>query len=919
MSMSLGGLGYVSLRNPFADLFAIVLGKGDLRSMFCLIVFLIVSLVLAYLTNPTENSFRAYLTEQSFRHHLSRLDESADDPHSSTSFRPRYASRNSTLSSAHNFQTDNTPPFHFANRASIALRTPKHVFHSFAIFTIAAMVPMSKASEGDNREGWMIADSWYIGAFGKWWRGGVLEAWYQDVISRSKDEESWSSGILSMKRLDMLQDYNGPTFTTKNLPANLRRGSPPRLRNRERPTLRHTSMQPRSSTPPPLPKSATLPMHATRKSSTNGDRISDRVLQTQQPQPHVQPSLPNDSARFGSSVPSRSSSTLFEHTPAIAELLRQITNSKASVVDLRTQLSECEAVASQSRTVLQHEVEIHRKRKRQEDASKLEIKARTKTLEDTKRSAEALKKEAEKKLKAAQSCHDSAVRRVEYLDKGIVDLQHSLSEDRSFNLHHQSQVSDVEREITENLDRKRQEIKHAEDLLVGLNQRSRELEEKLASEKERLRLLREESAELKQNSVSVRQYSPHNLHQHQPDTWSSNTQYRTGHFQLVGLQNEDSWAVDDVWNHAPSAIHGDIPYALDHKVNVPICSPNNVISRNPAIDYSPYNGNSFVPFADVTRDVHLNGKLNVNLIDSPELVRNPRAQDIPTNGLSAPIENSISRSFQSDSDPYIDKEWRNTASYPTHFQDDSPDSRFGATSSPTSVNLHSLKTPDDSSFDARFLPSHDYDRHVFDSPIDMQGPNWLSSDAASLMERQGADYNVLANLDKDKSQRWFPFGRERTKGLNPDAKEFNLFPKSSHNVFHSHAHLAPSTYDALNPNGLGTTLSSSASSNSQSLLRAFAPSPAEREALQRALGGSSNTSFERLPSLSDVGGSIPASPTAPHAHVHVHAPQHSGRALGGLLPAWLQSLPRARKVNFSPWEDEEPQQAEEVAKVNSSA
>ncbi|KAF8197928.1 hypothetical protein BJ912DRAFT_952593 [Pholiota molesta] len=867
MSLSLGGLGYVSLRNPFADVFAIVLGKGDLRSMFCLIVFLIVSLVLAYLTNPSENSFRAYLTEQSFRHHLSRLDDNADDPHSTNIFRTRYASRNSTLSSAHNFTTDNTPPFHFANRASIALRTPKHVFHSFAIFTIAAMVPLSKVSEGDNREGWMISDSWYIGAFGKWWRGGVLEAWYQDVIARSKDEESWSSGILSMKRLDMLQDYNGPTFTTKNLPASLTRGSPPRLRNRERSTLRNVTIQPRSSTPPPLPKSATLPMHATRKSLTNGDRISDRSSQVQQ-QPHVQTSLPNDTTRRGSSAPSRSSSTLFEHSPLIAEVLRQITNTKASVVDLRTQLTECETAASQSRAVLQHEVDIHRERKRQEDLSKLEIKARTKTLEDSKRGAEALKKEAEKKLKAIQSCHDSAIQRMDYLDKGILDLQ----------------LSEVEREITEDLDRKRQEIKHAEDLLVVLNHRSRELEDKLASEKERLRLLREESAELKQTSVSVQQYSPHILHQHQPETWLSNSQYHSGHSPTSAtLQNGDVWdMVPDAWNHIQSpAIHEDLQYAQDHMVNLPTSSPNNVGARNTSIDYSPYNGNAFAPFA------------------APELVhsRSSRAQDIPTNGLSAPIESNISRSFQSDSDPFIDREWRSTTSYPSHFQDDSPDSRFGATSSPTSLHQHSLSTPIDNSFEARFLPSHDYDRQVFDSPIDIQGPTWISSDMTQ-------------------SQRWFPFGRERTKGLNPDAKEFNLFPKSTH-VFHSQGHLAPahlpapSSYDALNPNGLGTALSPSASSNSQSLLRAFAPSPAEREVLQRALGGSTNTSFERLPSLSDVG-SIPASPTSSHAHVH--APQHSGHALGNLLPAWLQSLPRARKVKFSPWEDEEPAQKDEAPK-----
>ena len=55
----------------------------------------------------------------------------------------------------------------------------------------------------------MMTDSWYIGAFGKWWRGGVIEAWYQDIVARSKDEESWNSGILTMKALDKFGEYNG--------------------------------------------------------------------------------------------------------------------------------------------------------------------------------------------------------------------------------------------------------------------------------------------------------------------------------------------------------------------------------------------------------------------------------------------------------------------------------------------------------------------------------------------------------------------------------------------------------------------------------------------------------------------------------------------------------------------------------------
>ena len=107
------------------------------------------------------------------------------------------------------FSPEKWPSFHFANRASISLRTPKHVFHSFGVFTVAAMLPTTKASERGSRDVCMISDSWFVGAFGKWWRGGLFEEWYQDVIAGPKDEESWTSGILNMKRLDMMQDYKG--------------------------------------------------------------------------------------------------------------------------------------------------------------------------------------------------------------------------------------------------------------------------------------------------------------------------------------------------------------------------------------------------------------------------------------------------------------------------------------------------------------------------------------------------------------------------------------------------------------------------------------------------------------------------------------------------------------------------------------
>jgi hypothetical protein len=126
--------------------------------------------------------------------------------------------RHGTVTPRHTLPFNNRSPFHFANRASVSLRTPKHAFHSFGIFTIAAMIPLAKVDgKADVRhesDGSMISDSWFIGAFGKWWRGGVLETWYQDVMARSSHDESWSSGILVMKTLDRSNEYNSESIIT---------------------------------------------------------------------------------------------------------------------------------------------------------------------------------------------------------------------------------------------------------------------------------------------------------------------------------------------------------------------------------------------------------------------------------------------------------------------------------------------------------------------------------------------------------------------------------------------------------------------------------------------------------------------------------------------------------------------------------
>lgn len=55
----------------------------------------------------------------------------------------------------------------------------------------------------------MVSESWFIGAFGKWWRGGPIQSWWIDTMANTKDAERCNSGILDMKALDGLECYEG--------------------------------------------------------------------------------------------------------------------------------------------------------------------------------------------------------------------------------------------------------------------------------------------------------------------------------------------------------------------------------------------------------------------------------------------------------------------------------------------------------------------------------------------------------------------------------------------------------------------------------------------------------------------------------------------------------------------------------------
>ncbi|TCD61705.1 hypothetical protein EIP91_008035 [Steccherinum ochraceum] len=989
--MAFGGLGVMMFSGPPA-LWSINMAvrKVDLQSFFFASMLLVILVILAYLTNPSENSFRTFLTEQSFRQHLRRLDDdNADDQSHRDDTGVHYTLSSRRVPAQSGYKSGrsydgSTSSFHFANRASVALRTPKHLFQSFGIFTIAAIVPSGARSQSHhgrqvriNSTGSMVSDSWYIGAFGKWWRGGALQSWWIETVANTKDAERCNSGILDVKSLDSLEGYDGlPLTTPPHLTPNGKDISP-QLRDTARSSTRVSNTVPRSITPPPLPKSASLPLHAPRVPAvtpTKGDKAQHPVPRQSpagSPQQHavVAATTTATATVVTSSSPGPlqiqpSPSSLFDQNPVISELLRQISHSKTAVVDLRGQLKESQGAAAESHLAIQQDLDTQRERKRAEDAVRLELKTKNKTLDESKRAAEAVKRDADKKLRAAESARDKAAERIERLDKEIEGLRERIGDDARVVKEARVEGGRAEDEIAKELELKRKEVKVAEDVVAALNARAKDLEEKIALEEERLKKAKEDAELRKQD----RAFFPlHVVHTEEPSVpvaspWSPlvpppipmqdphsfiHSDLSRGievfpqSLQVPGTRSRGGSGSSGSGNAAPSDFSlSPRPRKLSlgvlsnfhHPIPAEQVSNELVVQRPtgfPGFDDSlPAPSTRFSPFADnevevpanVMRDIGAPSPKSESLIPT-SLIRVP-GKHVRRRGAFKPVESPAVYS-----------------------------------SSPTSLTHPSFDGVDrEDPFEVRPPPPL---RHRFASDVsDMQravftaNPVRSSSDPQSQVQpdeplgrsrTRESESSFEAQSVASGHRRWFSGSPSKEKkGLNPEAKVFQ-FKKpfaSKQQQQRLSASLdplglrsmpisGPLNVTALNPNpmnmlppphaahlaahGHHSDMSSLDSDSVFSTLsmRAFAPSPAEREELARKLGSSANTSLERIPTLSEVSiASMPSSPSHIHAAANGAAPAGNERSTAGGrvvlsgLPAWLAALPKVRKPKFSPWDDE---------------
>lgn len=591
---------------------------------------------------------------------------------------------------------------------------------------------------------------------------------------------------------------------------------------------------------------------------------------------------------------------------------------------------------------------------------------------------------------------------------------------------------------------KRREIGVAEDVVAALNARARELEERVAAEEARLGRAREQAELRKQDRAFYPLHVVHppptaQEHADGPPVWSpilaaAPAQHADPHAQI----SSDRAAHIEVFPPAatPRSPKRDRGASLSEDPHVPGTSPRPrhlslggisnfrdhpaaVVPRNeapqahmrplfqddlplPALSSGRTQSTRFAPFA-------ADNELDVPPFDTAVGISPRSTSLIPTSliqSLEAGADLSqslsagemlrgsegadVSRSFQSESDAVLARDWRRMHPFPLR-PVESPSPPVGtaiattaSTATSTSLNTGAFSASptaltcppfdgvdQEDPFEIRPPPPPIRHRITSDGGASARaflgGPARTTSEPQPLARARTRESVESGGSESEKTaaHRWWSLsnrdakdGNARSidshgngngedhgvhlgmsnsngsnsgnkKGLNPEAKVFQFnqikktFPtlptmfgmhrfSTTHDA-HALAHHPAMASSLSVPTSL---LAGAASSDGDSVfstvsMRAFAPSPAEREALSRALGSSANTSLERLPTLSDVagtGGSLPPSPNNPHAAAAHHSPPRvdavAGRSLLSPGFAWLQSLPRMRKPKFSPWDDE---------------
>ena len=611
------------------------------------------------------------------------------------------------------------------------------------------------------------------------------------------------------------------------------------------------------------------------------------------------PPTPNSAVTSTSTPPKN-----FDQSPVITDLLSRISSTKAGVQDLRSQIADFRTHSSRQRETLNRELEVHRERKRQEELARSDLRSKTKSLEDSKRSAESAKRDAERKLKSVETRRDEVARKITHLRNEISKTKSKLGGDREWMKNvHSGGIGDGDRgdgsqtHFDKELRKRKAEIKVTENVIAALTVRAKELEDRVMEGRERLEGILGQARRCRLSQGSEQDHVPAtNLPTGLPDREDNHSWPPAQSLPTSSTPTLDQFSESDPRNIQSG--HSS-PKLMLLSADLPgLLASDDPVHPNPPA--------KFAPFDDPTPLAATDGEMLHSTFLIPSGLINSLPDTTP--------DMDLSRSFKADSDPFIIQPNRPTTVW----------RRNSGADAHETTNTTIPRFSNDSSFEPAFGNGYRDGRAVghFDSDFHLRLREESNLDQQRATLRPIVPHQQLALdpfsstpnlLDTSRDlevisapRRWFSVKEKRK--LNPEAEAFDL--PSTRSFFKP---AVPAFFDALNPSKSGLTSSMGPGSPSRRLTesvahspffsKAFAPSPAERAALG---AGRFHTSLERLPSLSDVPGSLHTSPVLSHT-----TPSSSqdpvvvvpGSSFAKSM-AWLNSLPR-RKPKFSPWDDEE--------------
>ena len=374
-------------------IFRSMLQFDDLQALLWAWTLVAVLLLFAFWTNPTEASFRPFLTDLVFRERLRILNDQ-DAAESPSSHHVDVAANASVPDPTPARRSDSNPfpsllstasyssgPFAltFGSKVVLSVRTPP--FHRkdlglLSIVTISQSMPFSSAHDHQRAgqrsksyartpsrsDGSIDCTSLFIGAFGKWWVLGFgipdsANARSQAPASPSKPgreelEENLSGmadwGVLEMRSVD-------PEPEPRPIPSPASSGG-----------VHDVSVQPQSR------------------------RISGVHPSSRTASPIPSPIPPKDPA------PDMESEDCLSITALVSR-------SQSDVADLQEQLAQVKSASNRICEALETDLEEVRAKKKEEERLRSDIKSRTRALDDSKRQVEGSRREAERRLKAVNA------------------------------------------------------------------------------------------------------------------------------------------------------------------------------------------------------------------------------------------------------------------------------------------------------------------------------------------------------------------------------------------------------------------------------------------------------------------------------------------------------------------------------------